>query len=786
MNLNAIQTHPALAGMRACKQWLVYVLAPSKRAGKMDKIPLHYVTGIPTGVNDPASWTDCETAVAAARAWGPQFGVGFAFTEAAGWFFIDLDSCYDAGQWSPLAQQVCTIFAGACVEISTSGKGLHVFGRGTIPPHVSKNIPHHAELYHTDRFAALSGDSLAGDCNTDHTQALAWFAATYFPPRLAAGAPVADEGPCEGWNGPTDDDELIRRALKSKSAAGVFGGKASFADLWDANVEVLARAYPPDINSSEPYDRSSADAAIHQHLAFWTGKDKARMDRIARRSKLVRDKWDDHGSYVELTIDKACTQQKDVLADKPPPAPPATADGVAVPTMTAVEGSTFLGPAQAAELFAGCVYVVDVHRALVPGGRLLKPEQFKAYFGGYSFAMDGRNERTSRDAWEAFTQSQVLRAPRADGTCFRPDLPYGEMVRDAGRIRVNTYSPVKVPRKAGDPTLFLNHVAKLLPDGRDRKILLGYLAALVQEQGTKFQWAIVLQGVEGNGKTLFSRCVGKAVGPRYVHWVNASKLGKDFNAWMADKTFYAVEDIHTSAKIDVIEALKPMIAGGDGLEIEAKGVDQVSTEICGNFLFNTNHKDGLRKTRNDRRFAVFYCAQQNVDDLARDGMGEEYFQRLYTWLRDEDGYAIVSEYLWTLPIPDEYNPATGCQRAPRTSSTDEAIENSLGPLEQQVQDAIEHGAVGFRGGWISSIFLARLLGGMSRGAPITRRERAAILDALGYVSHPALGEAGQVHNHVSPDGAKPKLYIHKADTVLAGISRPADVARAYAAAQSAT
>ena len=378
MNLDAILTSPALAGMRACPQWVVYVAAPLAN-GKTNKIPVHYATGIPAGVNDPASWTDPITAANAARKWGPEFGVGFCFTEAAGFWFIDLDGALlDDGTWSPLAQQACSIFAGAAIEVSRSGRGLHLFGRGAIPPHASKNIAHHAELYHTDRFVALSGLHLSGDCTTDHTAALGWFASTYFPPREHVAVALTD-GPRADWRGPADDDELLRRAMQSRSQASVFGARATFADLWTADAAVLSRAYPPDASSSEPFDRSSADAALAAHLAFWTGCDAARMDRLMRQSALVREKYD-RTDYLPRTIANACGQQRDVLQDKEPPAAPVpvSADG---PAMRAAEGERFLSPAAQAELFNGCVYVVDQHRALLPGGTLLKPDQFKGKFG---------------------------------------------------------------------------------------------------------------------------------------------------------------------------------------------------------------------------------------------------------------------------------------------------------------------------------------------------------------------------------------------------------------------
>lgn len=779
-------------------QWIVVLLVPLPN-GKTDKIPADFRTAnVGVDAHDRNHWTDYGSAKSLAEKWGPQFTVGFVLTAADPFWCLDIDNALQAdGTWSPLSQSLCAALPNTTIEVSQSGRGLHVWGQGYVPPHSKKNIPLAIELYTERRFIAI-GHSAVGDM-TQPCPTIAQVAAHYFPPREAAGE-TPEEGPSPEWRGPTDDAELLRRAMQSRSAAAAFGGaRASFADLWHADAAVLARAYPADSNSSEPYDRSSADMALAQHLAFWTGRDVARIERLMRQSKLVREKWDREDYLVDRTIRGACGQQREVLQDKPlapspvpeilgtgevpdaPPGVPADTAPAGAPGMTAVEGSTFVTPAAQATLMAGCVYVVDQHRALIPGGHLVKPDQFRAIFGGYSFAMDNRNERVTRNAWEAFTESQVLRAPRADGTCFRPDLAYGALVVDAGRTRVNTYWPVQVPRKAGDIQPFLTHLQKLLPREYDWKIILYYMAACVQFQGVKFQWAPVIQGVEGNGKTFLSRCVAEAIGRRYVHWPKASKIAKDFNGWMVGKTFFAVEDIHTSENVDVIEQLKPMITGGDGLEIERKGIDQTSEEICGNFIFNTNHKNGLRKTRNDRRFAVLYCAQQSVEDLHRDGITPEYMRGLYHWARHVEGYAIVSEFLHTLPIPDEFNPATGCQRAPRTSSTEEAIAQSLGRIEQEILEAVAQGLPGFAGGWISSIQVDRLLDKLGRASSVPPNRRRDMLRSIGYDWHPALPE-GRVNNAVAPDGGKTRLYIQHGHPAAA-LTSPAEVARAYTQAQ---
>ena len=780
----------ALAPMGAYPQFICYVLSPStSRPGKTDKFPVDGRTGRVANAHDPAIWTDAPTACAAAARLGVGYGVGFVFTERDPFWFLDLDNCLlpDNSAWSPLALSLVAALPGAAIEVSSSGRGLHIFGTGAMPAHGCKNTALGLELYHTGRFVALTGTNAVGSASDALGLMLPWLVSEYFPPDAApvgSGAEVYwTDRPCDGWSGPIDDDELIWRMMRAQSAASAFSGKASFRDLWLENVDALARSYPT--SGEGAYDASLADSALAQHLAFWTGKDCERISRLMRLSALERPKWD-REDYLCPTILKTCARQSTWLTDKQPE-PLAAAviahDSGTAPRAKMVEGSTILdGPAQV-ELFAGCVYVQDAHRILTPGGMLMKPDQFKVMYGGYSMPLDPDNGKATRDAWEAFTLSQLYRTPRADSTCFKPNLAPGVIVEDAGRTRVNVWWPVETPRQVGDVGPFMRHLEKVLPDQRDRRILLSYMAACIQHKGVKFQWAPLLQGVEGNGKTLFTRCVAEAIGQRYVHWPKASQLGNKFNAWMVNKLFFGVEDIYVaSGKEDLVEELKPMITGGDGLEIQAKGVDQISADVCGNFIFNSNHLNGVRKTRNDRRFCVLFSAQQEKDHLARDGMDGEYFPGLYDWLKT-GGYAIVSELLHTYPIDPEFNPGIGCQRAPDTSSTNDAIDAGMGGVEQEIQESIEQGLPGFCGGWVSSMALNRLLEKLGVARSVTHNKRRDMLAAMGFEKHPAL-PLGRTKALVMPDGGRPILYVRKGSDAWK-ITEPFEAGRAYSGANSA-
>jgi hypothetical protein len=266
------------------------------------------------------------------------------------------------------------------------------------------------------------------------------------------------DGPVPEWRGPTDDADLLRRALQSRSAASTFGDRASFADLWEANVPALAKAFPDDKN---PYNASDADAALVAHLAFWTGRDVARIDRLMRQSALARPKWD-REDYLPRTLARILSAPGQVLIDNPPEPPASTPRAEAeAPRQRPVEGATILTPAQQVDLFNGCVYVSAHHKVLIPGGRLLKPEQFKTNFGGYVLLMDNANQRVSRNAWEAFTESEALRPPSAHSICFRPDRPGGEIIDVAGKTYVNTWWPANIRRTQGDATLFHDLLRKL-------------------------------------------------------------------------------------------------------------------------------------------------------------------------------------------------------------------------------------------------------------------------------------------------------------------------------------
>jgi len=714
-------------------QFINWIPRP-KANGKTDKIPIG-TTGYEINPHDKNNWMSEESARQIAKTKGHS--VGFVFTENDPFFFVDIDDAVIDGDWSNLAKTIMSAFPGCAMEVSHSQKALHIFGTGRPGTHRCKNKEYNIEFYTEKRFVALTGNSQLGNSLTDGTPGLRWLIETYFKPDTPGIIAEWTDKPCSDWNGETDDEALILRAKRDRRPSAVFGNKATFGQLFKADARKLVEFFPSDSG----YNASMADLALCSHLAYWTGKDCDRMERLFNLSGLaVRDKWQDREAYRYNTILKAVSGCQKVYTRADP-------IGKLVSTVKPRVGSQLMDLRTQLDHFKGCVYVINRHRIFVPGMGLMKPDVFKAVYGGYDFSIRFEG-KASKNSFETFTESQLYDFPVAYGTVFRPEKPPGSIILEEKIKYVNTYIPVEVESKRGDASPFLGLLKKILPNDNDRQILLSYMAACVQYPGEKFQWAPVLQGTEGNGKTFLGTSVAKAVGEKYSHIQAPEDIN---NGWIEEKLFVVIEEIFTK-DVDIREALKPLITNRR-IGIQHKGADQITGDNRANFMLFCNRKGAVLKTKRDRRYCVFFSAQQEIEDLSRDGMHGNYFPQLYDWART-GGYAIITDYLIGYRIDSKFNPTTECHRAPETSSTHEALILSLEGIEQEIIEAVEEEMIGFRGGWISSVALKQLL--KENGRKVAPNKRKELLLNLGY------HKKGRMNRGSIIDGAKkPTLYVRE-------------------------
>ena len=277
------------AALRERPQWVCWKYIT--RGGKQTKCPINARGGGRADSTDPATWASFDEVVAAWKR-GGYAGIGYVFAADGPYAGIDLDGCIDdAGNIVSAARQIIDSL-NSYTEISPSGRGVKVFIAGRKPDGVgckSKAIAgfKESEVYDRDRFFTVTGqrvpDTPAGV--EDRQTALDALCIRLWPkkrpPHLNGTIAAA------GFSG--DDEALIQRAGAAKNGD-------RFKKLWAGDTSLHAD------------DHSGADQALCNLLAFWTGKDAARIDRLFRRSGLFRDKWDEkrgEHTYGQKTIDCA-------------------------------------------------------------------------------------------------------------------------------------------------------------------------------------------------------------------------------------------------------------------------------------------------------------------------------------------------------------------------------------------------------------------------------------------------------------------------------------------------
>ena len=119
--------------------------------GKVAKLPFSLLDGQANNWNKANRWLTFEDAQNKNRY------LGFVLVEDDKIVCVDLDNAIVDGRLSSMAEEIIKEFSGTYMEVSQSGRGIHIFASGTIPDNLnlsSRGI----ELYMNNRYIALTGN----------------------------------------------------------------------------------------------------------------------------------------------------------------------------------------------------------------------------------------------------------------------------------------------------------------------------------------------------------------------------------------------------------------------------------------------------------------------------------------------------------------------------------------------------------------------------------------------------------------------------------------------------
>ena len=263
-------------GLKQRPQWVCW--RTEHRDSKPTKVPVNPMDDDYASVTDPETWATYAAAHTYHRIHDDVDGLGYVFAEDGPYTGVDLDDCRDPESETVEEWALSVILRlDSFTELSPSGTGYHVIVRGGVPDGGNRRGP--LEMYDRNRYFTVTGDHVHGTPTTIQKQQAALDAVHE---EYIADDTNTDVSPAEPTEITLSDEELIERAMHAAN-----GDK--FRKLW--------------IGNTAGYDsHSEADQALCNLLAFWTGGDRQRMERLFSKSGLVRDKWKTRPDYRERTI----------------------------------------------------------------------------------------------------------------------------------------------------------------------------------------------------------------------------------------------------------------------------------------------------------------------------------------------------------------------------------------------------------------------------------------------------------------------------------------------------
>ncbi len=657
--------------LKNLSQWVLWRGVWNAEKNRWEKKP-YRVNGSLASSTDPNTWTSFDEAVIAYKKGGFS-GIGFVVTDQDSIVGFDVDHCVENGVIADWAKAI--IEAMNCYwEISPSGTGIRIFLKGKLPPGGRKKG--NVECYETGRFLTVTGHKLPDSpCAVlDRQEALNEFHAKYFPVVI----------PLKPRHTPTltgfsvNDTELLERAFNAKNGS-------KLKTLYDGDFS----GYP---------SQSEADLALCVGLAFWTGDNPDRLDRLFRASGLYRDKWDvKHGAhtYGEMTVTKAISGTSEFYnwdkfngntnGTKPTTEPkkprPASSfdEDYTDETLAALE--------QLNKRFAvirhnpQCLWDNVAQKPIsLAHFRLL----LKNHKGQYLQLGDDGPRVVSKPLaylWETWSErrehDEVDLLPEQPTTAKTLNLWQGwggSLLTDGvdatlWTLHLNVMFGLK--NWDGSSTSINEEQRAILQ--ADRDYFEAWLAYPIQNPGAKLRTMALLWSChQGVGKTTITELMQELYGEHFLE-VDSEFFNSNFNGSLVGKLFVSAEEVLCDGRFIFMNRLKSLITS-PRVNINVKHGAQFEAVNRFNLLATSNHPNALHLDDQDRRVFVHEITAQNPPS--------DYFNRLYQWGESQAGKDSLFTHLKNLDLAD-FNPHA---HARVMESKLRMIDNSRSDLDRWIAE----------------------------------------------------------------------------------------------------
>lgn len=320
--------------------------------------------------------------------------------------------------------------------------------------------------------------------------------------------------------------------------------------------------------------------------------------------------------------------------------------------------------------------------------QLLSPMQFAVRYPHI-----GKGVRSSQNAAVEYWNNQAKR--RIVRKCtYRPG---GRLIQsEAGTAAVNTWRPGPAHRPASesgwlnedrtvpevtddDVRPYLDLVEHIIPDERERNLVLDWLAYQLQYPDRKTNFHLVLGSTRhGLGKDTMVMPITEGLGSENVSHILPDDLHREWTHWADSTRLCVVQEMNSFHRVETMNKLKPYMSRPPAyIQINKKGMPQYEIPNLINLVFMTNHQDAISIEKSDRRFFVIWSEAEPWDSAD--------YTALHKWLEQHGGMAAVCQWL----AHRDLSGFDAQGQAPATAAKADMERAARGGIDGSLEDAIE-------------------------------------------------------------------------------------------------
>lgn len=215
-------------------------------------------------------------------------------------------------------------------------------------------------------------------------------------------------------------------------------------------------------------------------------------------------------------------------------------------------------------------------------------------------------------------------------------------------ILFNKWRDSGVSPVEGDVSVWLEFLHNAIPRVAEANLLMQMYAYLLQNRGERSGKVVILISPDqSTGKSTIAKVLGKIFGKGNHVSIDPASFKGDFNSHYAEAELVQMDEVIRFSHGDM-GRLERYVTD-DNIDVNRKGWEAYQAPNHMSFILTSNRPDSIPLKPGERRAFVLEVTPEEYHP-----QGDPYWERLYKWLEDDEGYGKIRYWLQNMDL-SEYN-----------------------------------------------------------------------------------------------------------------------------------